>query len=195
MARRSAALDRALEALRTPASINTATSTAGIVEPPTGTVLHEYWKYVTKQKVVNYPRATTSQPGSLDIARIVPFGTDDDASNNTLVQYSARAKAVLATYMGTAANHLAATVEAYDRAGFRPAKVTIKIPGTQVTSPVSKITGIEYKTKAGPSYTFPFGQGTTAALNREKEVKAAILTQVYSVSAKATVTFKPEKIL
>lgn len=43
-------------------------------------------------------------------------------------------------------------------AGFTPAKIVVAVVNTaSVTSPLSQITGLEYKKAATESYTFPFG--------------------------------------
>lgn len=73
--------------------------------------------------------------------------------------------------------------------GFVPSKV-IAAERTTATTPISEITGLEYRKTTGSSYTIPFGRKTAA--DTEFERQAAII-DVFNETY--VVTFTPEKVV
>lgn len=84
-------------------------------------------------------------------------------------------------------------------AGFSPAKLIIAVVNTaSVTTPLSQITGLEYKKAATESYTFPFGVvEANAATEGLYEAFQRLAGQVAGVAPTAStsrrVTFRPEQ--
>ena len=67
MTKRFSRLDYALKSLRTPNSNNIAP------DAPSGSILANYQQVAAGKKVLSYPRAEASNPGSLNKVSIRPF--------------------------------------------------------------------------------------------------------------------------
>ena len=78
------------------------------------------------------------------------------------------------------------------RGGFKPAKAVLGKLGATVT-PISKITGREYKTSISDSYTIPFGSSGTGAGSTEIGKQDIILAS--SLTDTHVITFIPEKMV
>lgn len=150
------------------------------------------------KKEVSYgDRPEGSEPGSLILYALTPFGTPATDAAKILVTMSKRSETGLPT-SGLGVDDLAvvktpAIIEAaVDAEGFIPAKVTVRVSGVSVTEKTSKITGRKYKTKGGNSYTYPFGLVTTTLADGQKARKLAIAKKVKSDTRSAS--FTPERI-
>jgi hypothetical protein len=73
--------------------------------------------------------------------------------------------------------------------GLSPAKAVIFLPGTGSSLTKSRITGANYKKRAGATYTLPFGKKDIAGRRDQKGMRAQILA---GILAGASVSFKEE---
>jgi hypothetical protein len=190
MARRFKTLDAALKYLRTGDDAN-----AAIPDAPAGTPLKLYQDWKAGKRQVSYTRESTSNPGSLDEARIKPFGLPTTDTTLVLVDISKRSlDAIQRTGLAVTDLNIIATGDANRIYNFTPARATVNVgaaAGGDGTLETSKITGKKYKKKASDSFTFPFGRGTgeDAAY---VSAKSDILGKVSDGSANRSVSFKPE---
>lgn len=163
-------------------------------DAPSGTALREVQLFLSKKKRINITRAAASLQGGIREVTLAPFGLAQVTANELLATMSDRAFAALGTVSldATADLHYDAANIGRRLPGFKPAKVIVKNTGTATTSPRSGISGEEYKTKKGPTYTFPFGAGTTTDTKFEEEVKGKIATSIITGLPRASITFKPE---
>jgi len=150
-----------------------------------------------KKEVTYGDRPEGSEPGSLIVYALTPFGTPAADAPKIQVTMSKRSEAPGLSSSGLAITDLAVVktpevIEtAVDADGFIAAKVTVRVAGTSVTTKTSKITGRPYKTKGGSSYTYPFGLITTTLADGQKARKEAIARKVKTASRSAS--FTPER--
>lgn len=74
---------------------------------------------------------------------------------------------------------------------FAPAKAVLFVGTGTVTTPKSGITLLEYKKRAGASYTYPFGRGTTENQDNYPQMCGILLSDLGV--GNRTVSFKPER--
>ncbi len=165
-----------------------------VPDAPANTALREFQLFASGKKTINIIRTAASLQGSIVEAVIQPFGLPSTENNKINVSLSARARdgaGALSLSLTDNLNHLVGG-SGRDFPGFQPAKVIIKNTGTTPSSPVSQITGQEYKTKKGPNYTYPFGAGATTDEAFELEAREKIFTAVATALPRAGITFKSE---
>lgn len=190
MAKRFNNLDAALRYLR-PAS---AGDDGVVPDAPAGTPLKKYQDWKAGKVDVDYARAASSNPGSINKISVKPFALPAADTSEYVTSISNRAQSQY-TLFGLAAATLG--IEETDNndiiaKGYKPAKASCRnITGTTATSVTSKLTGIPYKTKANVAYIFPFGRTTGNATYSEQ--KAAILALVEAAAGNKSVSFQPEK--
>lgn len=168
-----------------------------VPDAPNNTPLREFQLFKAGKKTINITRADASKQGSIDQAVLYAFGLPYTDANKINAPISARAKAGVGNISLDLANDLNHLIggNGRDLVGFQSAKVVVKNTGTTVSSPTSNITGAEYKTKKGPTYTLPFGPGSSADEKFELEVREKIFTKVSTALPRAGITFKPETLL
>jgi hypothetical protein len=190
MPRRFKTLDAALKYLRTGDG-----ETAVTPDAPAGTPLKLYQDWKAGKRQVNYTRESTSNPGSLDEARIKPFGLPTADTTLVLVDISKRSlDAIQRTGLAAADLNIVATGDAERIYNFTPARATVNVgaaAGGDGVLQTSKITGKKYKKKASDSFTFPFGRGAGEDAAYVK-ARSEILGKVSDGTANRSVSFKPE---
>jgi hypothetical protein len=167
-----------------------------VPDAPTNTALREYQLFASGKKTMNITRSGASLQGSIVQAVIQPFGLPDTVANKINVALSARARdgvGTLSLSLTDNLNHLVGG-SGRDLPGFIPAKVLVKNTGTAATTPISQITGQEYKTKKGPTYTLPFGAGAGTNEKFELEARETIFAVISTALPRAGVTFKSENL-
>lgn len=165
-----------------------------VPDAPTNTALREYQLFASGKKTINITRSAGSLQGSIGEAVIQPFGLPSTAANKINVAISARAVAAagsLSVSLTDDLNHLVGGT-GRDLPGLQPAKLILKNTSTTPSTPISQITGLEYKTKKGPNYTFPFGAGGTTDEAFELDAREKIFRAVTLALPRAGVTFKSE---
>jgi hypothetical protein len=192
MGKRFNNLDAALKYLRPPG----ANDTTEIPDAPAGTQLRQYQDYKGGKRVITYTRNASSNPGDITSAALKPFALPAANTTSYLVDISQRAITNF-TAAGVDAGALnidttpEGTANLQKLNGFTPARAVIKnVTGTTATTKTSKVTGDTYKSKAGASYTYPFGRSTDDP--SYSEVKAAITAAVSAATGNKGVSFKPE---
>ncbi|PHJ62793.1 hypothetical protein VF14_26870 [Nostoc linckia z18] len=192
MGKRFNNLNAALKYLRPPG----ANDTTEIPDAPSGSQLRQFQDYKAGKRMITYTRSTTSNPGDIAAAALKPFALPAANTNSFLVDISQRAITnFTAAGLSAAELNIDTTPEGITNLtkvnGFTPARATVKnVTGTTATTKTSKITGDTYKSKAGASYTYPFGRSTDDP--SYSEVKAAIAAAVAAASGNKGVSFKPE---
>ena len=185
-------LQAALKFLKTPG----AAEGSPVPDAPAGTVLRKFQDYKAGKVDLDYPRASASLPGSLNLVKIKPFGYPAADTTSAIVEISNRSAGQYSTVglseaaLGIA--QLAPSGEtAIKLAGFKPAKAVARnVTGTTAQSKTSKLTGLPYKSKASASYTFPLGRTTSnPSFSEQKGAIIALIEQTPSRS----VSFVPEK--
>lgn len=167
-----------------------------VPDAPANTPLREFQLFAAGKKTINITRAANSLQGSIVQVVIQPFGLPSTAANKINVPLSARARdgvGALSLSLTDNLNHLIGG-SGRDLPGFQPAKVIIKNTGTTPSSPISQITGQEYKTKKGPTYTYPFGAGTATDEAFELEAREKIFTVASTALPRGGITFKSESL-
>ena len=165
-----------------------------VPDAPTNTALREYQLFASGKKTINITRSATSLQGSIVEAVIQPFGLPSTAVNKINVPISARARDAvggLSITLTDDLNHLVGG-SGRDFPGFQPAKLIVKNTGTTPSTPISQITGQEYKTKKGPTYTYPFGAGTATDEAFELQAREKIFASIATALPRAGITFKSE---
>lgn len=165
-----------------------------VPDAPANTALREFQLFAAGKKTINIERSAASLQGSISQAVIQPFGLPSIATNKINVAISARAvggAGALSLSLTENLNHLVGGA-GRDFPGFQPAKVIVKNAGTVVSSPISQITGQEYKIKKGPTYTYPFGAGATTEEAFELDAREKIFGIISTALPRAGVTFKSE---
>ena len=148
-------------------------------------------------EVASQPRGRTIRIG------LTPFGilTADPASapiKRAGITTNANTGRTTVGLTDAELGHLAATAVTDNASGFSPAKIiVIKKDLSTKTTPLSKITGLEYAKYTAESWTIPFGVKTTVAASEgELEAQNRLAADVEAVSAGNliyNVTFKPER--
>lgn len=173
--------------------LRTPNATGATPDAPTGSVAAEFQDFISKKKVLSYPRAEASKPGEILTVSVLPFYYAGAAGRETLVAQSKRADDQ-ATMDGvqSACNQLAPDLDTHSKlADFIPAKATVFDYDATSTTETSQITGLRYEKRTGASYTFPYGASATETA--ERNVRQDILTAVQAIGT-ASVSFTSEKI-
>lgn len=182
----------ALDSLRPPSTPEDANPVSP--DAPANTALREVQLFLSKKKRLNIVRSAASLQGGITEITLQPFGLAQVAANQILTTMSDRAFGTLGALSldATADLHYEAANIGRLLPGFRPARAIVKNTGTVPSTPRSGISGEEYKTKKGPTYTVPFGAGSTVDTKFEEEVKGKIVTSMRTSLPRASVSFKPE---
>lgn len=186
MTKRFSRLQYALTTLRTPTGIGV------IPDAPTGTIAKKFQDYKAGKVKLNYTRDDGSKPIAILKVSILPFYFGGVAGTEAIVAQSKRAddKTEL-DGIQTQCNQITVNFETHTKLSkFIPAKVTVFDFGTGTKSEPSQITGVRYTTKAGNSYTFPFGASTTE--KTPGEVRKGIIAAVNTLGT-ASVSFSDER--
>lgn len=191
MAKRFKSLKRALVLIRK------TTDTGNFVEPPSGSALDEYVQYRKMEKVLKYPRDTSSKQEAMIPVAVRPFGYTsavDSAAEAVRCSISQRTL-TSGTPNGVKAKcnilEAAADIPTRKTMGFVPAKATVKKSTASSETPKSQITGLEYRKKNTASFTFPYGQKSTTTA--EIEVRNEILGVVKGLGVGFSVGFNSEE--
>jgi hypothetical protein len=191
MGKRFGNLNAALKYLR-PTS---AAEGSPIPDAPAGTPLAKFQNYKAGKVDLDYPRGTASLPGDTKIVTLKPFALPAASTVLLKTTISNRSLTNLSTFGLTEAESgftSPADEKGIDAEGFVPAKAICRnITGTTASVKTSKVTGVNYKSKANSSFTFPIGQATEKAFWGQQ--KEAILAQVGNSGGNKSVSFKPEK--
>ena len=193
MGKRFSRLDYAMKLLQDPSRVDDENATP--VEPPAGSALDNYAKFLTGKKKleVNYP--DDSKPGSIITVGIRAFGLPATANNSFLVPISERANEQKKALMEATHNHLKDVDNLVENASLTPAKAIIFRAENNATAQVktSSITGLKYKRIAGVSFTIPFGAAETGDEAYELPARTAIVQQLDSnQNLNLSVSFEPE---
>lgn len=164
-------------------------------EAPAGTPLRNYQEYRAGRVRRTVTRQTTSNPGIRSDYDILLFG-EDTANDSAIIGVGSRAAGSLP--LGTIGlAQLGLTLRggsstAPEFAGvFAPAKVTFfRVTGTTGTQTRSQITGLNYRSRNGNSFTLPFGK--VAATDRYRDRASAIDS---GSGANVICSFQPEDII
>ncbi|MBW4556411.1 MAG: hypothetical protein KME59_10805 [Trichormus sp. ATA11-4-KO1] len=189
MGRRFNNLDAALKYLRAPG----ATADDLAPDAPAGSQLKKYQDFKAGKVNIDYPRAASSLPGSLDDVALKPFALPSADTTEYIVGVSTRSKGNLGTVgLSLTTLNLSDTLTNAARViGFTPARAVVSdITGTTASTKTSKLTGRPYKSKTTVTYTFPFGSKATNGTY--SEVKADIIAGVDASAGTKSVSFKPE---
>lgn len=185
-------LQAALRFLKTPG----APEGSEVPDAPAGTVLRKFQDYKAGKVDLDYPRASASLPGSLNLVKIKPFGYPAADTTSVIVEISNRSSGQFSTVgLSEAALGIAALAQSGETAiklvGFKPAKAVARnVTGTTPQTKTSKLTGLPYKSKASASYTFPIGRTTSNPSFSEQ--KGAIIALIEATPSRS-VSFVPEK--
>lgn len=155
----------------------------------TGGVGAQYLQFVQGQ--ANYTVNGRERGNDATVA-IEPFGYDATDNIEALIGYSGRAAGALGTFGLSAAilGHITAPTGPQSIPGYQPARAVCLDAGATATTKTSQITGLQYKTAGGQSYTFPFGRvGTKGEFSVQSDIVQAV-----EATPKNGVTFKPERI-
>lgn len=163
---------------------------------PDTTALGFFQAVQAGKKAVKYgDRPEGSEPGQLITYSLVPFATPVSNAPKVLTTMSKRSETNFSA-AGLAAADLNVSktssdiTAAVELVGFVAAKCTVRVAGATTSTKTSKLTGLQYKTKGGASYSFPMGFGVGETAKGFKDVKAGIITKVKSATRSAS--FTPE---
>jgi len=191
MSKRFKNLESALKYLR-PTS---AAEGSEIPDAPAGTPLKKFQDYKAGKVDLDYPRATASLPGEINIVVVKPFALAVADTTKVRTKLSNRSQSNFSDY-GLTDEELGVDLTLQDTdkeaIGFSPAKAICRnVTGTTASSKTSKVTGLPYKSKTNTSHTFVTGRTTDRPSWAEQ--KAFIISQVSAATGNKSVTFKPEK--
>jgi hypothetical protein len=175
--------------------------------PPAGSALANFLLFQAgNPEYTPKPGAGAVEPRGGSIIRgVSPFGKPIGAANanSEKVAISGRAfnqvTAVGLDATGTGANNLN-LLETFNNSGsFEAAKITVFLGASGAGDPTrSTITRLQYKKRAGNSYTYPFGATGTAPNDHEQTKATALAAAIAAKDAgdaanSYSCTFKPER--
>jgi len=193
MPKRFSRLNYALKLLQNPATIDDPNATP--IDPPDNSALKNFADFRAGKKKIKVEYPDESKPGSIITVGVRPFSLPIDAANQFLVPISNRANEEKQNLMAATHNHLANTDDVVENASLVPARAIIFRTDSGATEQVktSSITGLKYTTKAGESFTIPFGAAATGDETYELPARTAIVAQIKgNQTLKLTVSFEPE---
>jgi hypothetical protein len=172
--------------------VNTFTE-AQLLALPTTNKFRKYYEWKRDPEKRKLPAGTVPIRGRNVKVALSPFGLPFEADDRVTVSVSKRVSDAFAEVGGATLYNLLTTVPITSTklAGFIPARAivaqrlanSISVPGTR-----NRITGRDYRTNAGRSYTVPFGR--KSATTSEFEIQAEILQ---AREATNIITFTPER--